>query len=99
MRTAVASTSVDAYRAFRDGPKLGQQQRQIVDFLMLNRLGCTRGEIAKRIGLRLSSVCGRCAELLERGVLRESSRRPCSVTGISAHVLTLAPAQRDLFQS
>ena len=96
MRTQ-AATSRDAYAAFILGPELPRQQRVIVDLLAAHPGGYTRAEIAEATGLRLSSVCGRCHELLERGVVEEFARRPCGVTGISAHVLRVAPAQRDLF--
>lgn len=79
------------------GPDLGRQQRVIVDVLGNHPGGMTRAEIAEASGLRLSSVCGRIGELLERAVVEEFSRRPCSVTGTSAHVLRLARVQRALF--
>lgn len=87
--------SVDAYYAFVAGPKLGTQQAQIVAFLRAG--GATRAEIAEGSGVRLSRVCARVAELIKAGAIEECSRRPCSVTGISAHVLRIAPAQRSLF--
>ena len=94
---AHAATSRDAYAAFILGPELGRQQRTVVDVLGNHPGGMTRAEIAQASGLRLSSVCGRVGELLERGAVEEAARRPCSVTGISAHVLRLARVQRELF--
>lgn len=94
---AQASTSRDAYAAFVMGPELGRQQRAVVDVLGNHPGGMTRAEIAQASGLRLSSVCGRVGELLERGAVEEFARRPCSVTGITAQALRLARAQRDLF--
>jgi DNA-binding MarR family transcriptional regulator len=97
MRTNVSRTSIDAYYAMIAGPKLAAQQRTIVEFLASHSGDFTRAELAERTGLRLSSVCGRVSELLERGTLVERSRRPCSVTGVAAHVVRLAPAQGALF--
>lgn len=94
---SAAATSVDAYRAFRSSPSLSRQQRVIVDHLAAYRGGHTRAELAQATGIRLSSVCGRVNELLERGEIVERSRRPCSVTGVQAHVLRIAPNQSDLF--
>lgn len=91
----IASTSRDAYHAF--APEFPRQQRVIVDFLASHPGDYTRAELAERTGLRLSSVCGRVNELLERGAVQERSRRPCSITGVSAHALRLAPAQQELF--
>lgn len=95
MTRAVANTSVEAYGAFVMGAELPRQQAQIVAFLRNG--GATRGEIAEGTGIRLASVCGRVGELLKVGTIEEASRRPCSVTGIAAHVLKLVPAQRALF--
>lgn len=95
MRTAVASTSIDAYHAM--GPRLGRQQRAILDYMAKHcHRDYTRAELADATGLRLSSVCGRAAELLALYVLSEGPRRPCRCTGINAHPLRLAPAQMDL---
>lgn len=95
MRTAVADTSIAAYHAM--GPRLGVQQNQVVGLLARNvHRDYTRSEIAEATGMRLSSVCGRVAELLERQMLTEGPRRPCRVTGVNAHPLRLAPAQMDL---
>lgn len=97
MKRAMSATSLDAFATFVMGDQLPRQQRQLVDFLAVHPGGFTRAELAERTGLRLSSVCGRCHELIASGVVEEASRRPCSVTGVSAHVLRLAPAQRSLF--
>lgn len=79
MRTAVADTSIAAYHAMR--PRLGGQQNQVVGFLARNvHRDYTRSELAEATGMRLSSVCGRVAELIER-----------RVTGVNAHPLRLAP--------
>ncbi len=95
MRTAVADTSIAAYHAMR--PRLGGQQNQVVGFLARNvHRDYTRSELAEATGMRLSSVCGRVAELIERQMLTEGPRRPCRCTGVNAHPLRLAPAQMDL---
>ena len=97
MRTRVAKTSLEAYGAFMLGGELPRQQRAVVDVLGNHPGGMTRAEIAQASGLRLSSVCGRVGELLERGAVEEAARRPCSVTGITAQTLRLARVQRELF--
>ena len=89
---AVADTSIAAYHAM--GPKLGCQQSQVVGFLARNcHRDFTRAELAEAAGLRLSSVCGRVAELIERQMVTEGPRRPCRITGVNAHPLRLAPEQ------
>lgn len=95
MRTQVAETSIAAF--YQLGPKLSRQESEILAFLAKHcHKDFTRGEIAKGTGMRLSSVCGRCHALLERQILTEGTRRPCTCTGINAHPLRLAPAQMDL---
>jgi len=95
MRTQVAATSVDAYRAM--GPRLGEQQRAIVAFLARHcARDWTRGELADAIPMRLSSCCGRVNELIALQILHESPRRPCRSTGRGAHPVKLAGAQLEL---
>jgi DNA-binding MarR family transcriptional regulator len=98
MKTRMAATSLEAYGHFVLGPELPRQQKAIVEFLASHSGDFTRAELAERTGLRLSSVCGRVSELIERGTLVERSRRPCSITGVAAHVVRLAPAQGALFE-
>lgn len=95
MTHATAQTSIDAYHSM--GPKLGSQQKCIVAFLAKHcHRDYTRGEIAVETGMRLSSVCGRCAELIAAQILTEGPRRPDRFTGIAAHPVRLAPEQREL---
>ena len=91
---SVAQTSIRAYESFRDSPKLSTQQRMIIEFLR-NR-PATRGEIAEGTGIRLSSTCGRVAELLKSGAIEDCGCRPCAITGITAKLLRLVPAQQSL---
>jgi hypothetical protein len=96
VRTAIAETSLIAYRAM--GPKLSRQENEVVAFLAKHcHRDYTRNEIAAATGIRLSSVCGRCNSLVERQALSEGPRRRCAITGSTAHPLRLAPAQADLF--
>lgn len=92
MRTAMAETSVSAYHTL--GPKLGLQQRLIVEHMARNcHRDFTRAELAAATNMRTASVCGRAAELLTLRVLCEGPARPCRLSGIRAHPLRLAPAQ------
>lgn len=94
----IADTSCDAYREHRNSGELGAQQKRIMIFLHTYPKGgdFTRSELAQLIGMRLSSVCGRVNELIKLGYLLECARRPCKVTGISAHPVKLPPMQRQL---
>lgn len=95
MRTAVADTSIAAYHAM--GPKLGHQQRVIVEHMAKHcHRDFTRAELAHCMGYRVASICGRANELVKLQMLTEGPRRRCAITGSSAHPLRLAPAQMDL---
>ncbi len=96
MRTAVADTSIAAFHSL--GPKLGLQQHLIVAHLALNaHRDFTRAELAAATNMRIASVCGRVAELLKIHVITEGEARPCRLSGIKAHPLSLAPAQAEMF--
>jgi len=92
----IADTSLEAYREHRKSGELGAQQRKVMLFFHMKGGEHTRAELAERIPMRLSSVCGRVNELLEMGYLVEGSRRPCKSTGRNAHPLKLPPRQMDL---
>jgi hypothetical protein len=47
-----------------------QQQEQVLEILRSSPDGLTREQIALGSGLKLQSVCGRCAELLQMGAIR-----------------------------
>jgi len=50
----------------------------------------TRNEIAEATGIRLSSVCGRVAELMEEKSLHDGQKRTCTITGELVHVVDFA---------
>jgi DNA-binding IclR family transcriptional regulator len=71
-----------------------------MQWLHLNLGEYTRSELAKRTGIRLSSICGRVSELIALGYLEEAGRRRCTETGRSAHPVRISlpkqPQQLDL---
>jgi hypothetical protein len=93
---SVADTSLDAYRAHRDSGELGAQQRKVMLFFHTFGGQHTRSELAEKIPMRLSSVCGRVNELVELGYLTEGPRRLCSVTQRNAHPVKLPPRQLEI---
>lgn len=79
---SVAITSIEAYREHMATGKLGDQAREIVEFLALRTdRDWSRAELSKAMGLRLSSVCGRVNELLHSGHVDAAPARACTVTG------------------
>lgn len=99
MSHAIADTSRLALRGLRAAGKIGPQQQRVLDALARSLSPLTRNEIAEAAGLRVASACGRVAELIECGAIQELPRRPCSITGESAHELRIVPAQGSLFQA
>jgi hypothetical protein len=75
---SVADTSLEAYREHRQSGELGAQQRKVMLFFHLKGGEHTRSELAEKIPMRLSSVCGRVNELIKLGYLVECERRPCA---------------------
>lgn len=53
----------EAFHTHRRAGQTGKQQRSVLDALTAGPM--TRNQIAARIRLPLSSVCGRCRELLD----------------------------------
>lgn len=81
---SVSTTSREAYKEHRDTGKLGQQAQRILT-AMIDGQGYSRRELARAMGLELSSVCGRVNELLQVGLLVEGEARRCSVTHKRIH--------------
>ena len=67
---SVSTTSREAYKEHRDTGKLGMQAQRILT-AMIDGQGYSRRELARAMGLELSSVCGRVNELLQAGLLVE----------------------------
>lgn len=85
----VRETSRDAYHRASAYGKLTAQQKLIVDWLSARIGDATRQEVARGTGIGINAVCGRVNELLADGVLRETKKRKCRVTGETANALTL----------
>lgn len=78
----VATTSIENYRAHRESGKLGDQAREIVEFLARHTdRDWSRAELAEALDLRLSSVCGRVNELLHSQHAEAAPARACQITG------------------
>ena len=75
MKTQVADTSLDAYHAHRDSGRLSDQQQAVLDWLRAHPGDWTRSEIAQRVGIRLSSACGRLNELVASGHVQQLTTR------------------------
>lgn len=81
---AVADTSIEAYREHKGEGLAGKQAETILKNLKEGK-DYSRREIARELGMELSSVCGRVNELLQVGLLEEAPKRRCSVTHKTIH--------------
>jgi DNA-binding MarR family transcriptional regulator len=89
--TQVRESSFIAYDQLKFSGDLNHLQSQIVDLIKRHpSLDFSRKEISRATGLEINTVTGRVNELLESGVLVESRRRNCHVTGRSIRPVTLA---------
>jgi DNA-binding NarL/FixJ family response regulator len=80
-RTSIAAAEAIAEMA----PTLrGKVYREIVR-CGLN--GATRAEIAEQLGIRESTVCGRCRELLDRGLIYDTGTTRQTTSGRAAVVM------------
>lgn len=96
MKTAVADTSLDAYRA-HTARDLSEGQRQVLDAIRFTRgSDFTRSEISACSGIPLQSVCGRVNELVAAGRLEKAPRRDCGITGYAANPVRLPSKQLEL---
>lgn len=95
MKTAMATTSLDAYRS-HSVRALSAGQRRVMDVIRPG-LDFTRSEIAHASGMSLQSVCGRVNELVAAGRLEHGPRRICSRTGNPSNPVRLPSKQLEMF--
>ena len=99
MRTAVASTSVDAYDTHRTSGSSAQQRNRILAFIKARGGDWSIGELAQALTLQKSTVSARVYELLnETKELVERTRRKDRLSGITIRPVGLPLiGQGDLF--
>lgn len=77
---SVSDTSIEAYHDHRHSGAFSRQQRQLLAAMHAGN-DYSRTELEQLTGIRLSSICGAVADLLELGALIRMPPRPCKVTG------------------
>lgn len=79
-------TSRAAFHAARDAGVLSKREQEVFSLLCEHpERDYTRAEIAKATKMTHGAACGRVHSLLEFGIVVETPRRTCSVTGGDAH--------------
>jgi Mn-dependent DtxR family transcriptional regulator len=87
---SVADTSIENYIEHRDSGKMGAQALSIFIFLKNNALhDWSRAEVSLRMGIPLSSVCGRVNQLIKDGYLETIDKRQCKITGKTVNSITV----------
>lgn len=96
--TAVAQTSLDAYRTF-SAPDLQKKEREVLDWFAANPgAEVTREELAENMRWKESAVCGRTFSLVAKKCLEEIDGGKTS-SGRAAKLLRVpVVGQKALFQ-
>lgn len=100
MRTAVQTTSSDAYRTHRGSGQAAQQRNRILDFIKGRGGDWSIGELAQILTLQKSTVSARLNELLnDTKELVERPKRKDRISGITIRPVGLPPVgQKEMFQ-
>lgn len=96
MRTAVADTSIQAYRDLRAVGQLSRQQRVIMAAIKIGN-DYSLQELVRLTQLPVNVVSGRVNELKSAQRLVLGMLRKCSVTGRTIHPVRLPLGQLELF--
>jgi hypothetical protein len=98
MRTAVADTSIECYRALRRDGGLTRQQHKVLAAVRPHR-DYSLQELVIAAGLPVNVISGRVNELKSDKHLVHGPTRKCSITGRTVHPVRLPdePTQGGLF--
>jgi len=88
--SGVRATSRDALDRMRASGRLGRQEMLVYGFIRGHSgQDFTRQEVAQGLGLGINAACGRIHALIhDHGLLRETCRRSCRVTGESVMAIS-----------
>ena len=77
----VRDTSLEAFKGLKDSGQLGKQERIIFRALSGESNPMTLQEISKKTDVQINAVAGRVNGLKKKGILVETHKRVCRVTG------------------
>jgi hypothetical protein len=99
MRTAVAATSIDAYRTLPVGDYLQPKERAVMALFTNLDVRLSRQQISAFLSMPINCVCGRVNSLVAAGHLEEHGERVDVHTNKRQKLLRLPQGpQRELFQ-
>jgi hypothetical protein len=88
----IAKSSLINLEEHKASGKLGLQANNILTFFKSNpHRDFSRAEVSELLNIRLSSVCGRINELLEKGHLESQLQRKCRITNKTVSPVKLVP--------
>lgn len=82
----VRNTSKKALQTI-NGLQINRLEKKILK-TVLTRKDMTRQEISRATGISINSVCGRVNRMVEYGVLDETRKRACRITGFNVWALS-----------
>jgi predicted transcriptional regulator len=97
MKTHVAQTSLDTFRALKDGGHLTPKEHEVMDLMDLG-YSMTREQIADALGWKEASVCGRVNSLVNCGLLIEEAGGKTASGRPAKYVRIPRIGQTELFQ-
>lgn len=98
MRTAVATTSLDAYHSFTTADLQRKEIEVMNEFAACPGLTVTREQLAERLGWKEAAVCGRANSLVAKGVLEEIDGGRTRSGRPAKQLRVPVKGQRELFQ-
>lgn len=94
--TNIQSTSHNAYHG-DVLPTLGERQQAVYEAFLNETNGMTNTELSTRLGWPINTVTPRVFELRKIGMLRESTKRSCTITGRRAIEWVVVNRKETLF--
>ena len=79
----IVDTSLDAFQSIK--PELGSRQAAVFDVIQYLK-SPSNAEISRFMGLPINSITGRTNELRKKGLVKDTGKRVCKVTGSEVHV-------------
>jgi len=76
------ATSLIAYEQLRDS--LGKKEAMVFNSISQCVCPVTNSELAQHLGWSINRVTGRTNRLVEKGLVKEHCKRPCTITGHTA---------------
>jgi DNA-binding GntR family transcriptional regulator len=95
MKTAVQSTSIQAYHAIRDDGHECRQSDQVMQAINAG-FDYSLRELSQLTGIPVHTVSARVNKLKKDGMLEHANKRRCMVSGVTINPVRLPAGQLEL---